>query len=668
MQTNKELQDKSINAIRFLSVDAVQRSNEGHPGLPMGAAAMAYTIWTRHLRHNPHNPVWFNRDRFVLSGGHGSTMWYSLLYLTGYDLSLEDLKAYHVWGSKTPGHPEYGRTPGIEATTGPLGQGFANGVGMALAEAHLAAEFNRPGFDIIDHYTYAIVTDGDLMEGVASEAASLAGHLRLGKMIYLYDDNRICIEGSTDLTFTEDRGKRFEAYGWHVQYVADGNDVDAIDRAIVNAKKDERPSIIICRTHIGYGFPHTQDTAKAHGGAPGDEELDAAKRNLGWPVSPRFYVPDDALAYFRQSVEAGAEQEVAWKKKFAEYEKAYPELAAELERRIAGELPKDWDKGLPEFPADEKGIAARNASGKVLNYLAGKLPELVGGSADLSNSCQTWMSDCKAFQADLPEGRNIYFGIREHAMGAIVNGMAYHKGVLPFGSTYLVFTDYFRGAIRLSALSEIHSLWVTTHDSIFVGGDGPTHQPVEQIAALRTVPGLMVIRPGDANETAAAWKVAIEHKTGPVLLVLSRQALPTLDRKVYSSASLLSKGAYVLKDFGNGKPDIILMAAGSEVALVAEAGKVLAGEGVNVRVVSFPSWDLFEAQDAAYKRQVFPMEVRKRLAIEAGSMQGWDRWVGLDGVVIGIDKFGASASQKDLALHYGITIDHVLEEARRLLK
>ena len=532
--TPHDLQSDAINTLRFLSVDAVQQANSGHPGLPMGAAAMAYTIWTRHLRHNPHNPAWPDRDRFVLSGGHGSALLYSLLHLTGYDLPLDELKHFRQWGSLTPGHPEVHLTPGVETTTGPLGQGFANGVGFAIAEAHLAAEYNQPGHEVINHTVYAIVTDGDLMEGVSSEAASLAGHLRLGKLIYLYDDNRISIDGSTELAFTEDRGARFAAYGWQVLYVADGNDVEAIDAAIAQAKADPRPSLIVCRTHIGFGLPTRQDTAKAHGEPPGDEELNGAKDKLGWPKEPRFYIPEHVLAYFRQAVDQGAKLEAEWNDRLAAYQHAFPEKSAELQRRLKGELPHGWEAALPVFPADPKGIATRAASGKVINALAPGMPELMGGSADLAPSNNTWIQNLPAFQKDTPAGRNFHFGVREHGMGAITNGIALHGGVIPYCASFLVFTDYVRPAIRLSALSHIPVVWVFTHDSVGLGEDGPTHQPVEHLAALRAIPDLVVIRPADANETVEAWKVALLRRDGPTLLALTRQTLPSHWTAVFS--------------------------------------------------------------------------------------------------------------------------------------
>jgi len=670
MQETKELQNLAVNTIRFLAADGVQQANSGHPGLPMGTAPMAYAVWTHHLRHNPANPAWANRDRFVLSGGHGSMLLYSLAYLTGYDLPLDELKRFRQWGSLTPGHPEYGLTPGVDATTGPLGQGFSNGVGMAIAEAHLAALYNRPGHAIIDHYTYAIVTDGDLMEGVASEAASLAGHLSLGKLIYLYDDNRISIEGSTEIAFTEDRAKRFEAYGWHVQKVADGLDVAAIDQAIQAAKQDPRPSIIVVRNIIGYGLPTRQGTAKAHGEPPGDKELNAAKDNLGWPQEPRFYVPDEALAFFRQAVVRGAEQEATWQQKFAAYGAEYPELAAELERRLAGQLPDGWADGLPEFPADAKGLASRASSGKVLNAIADKLPDLMGGSADLAPSTLTWINNSPAFAPDCPEGRNIHFGVREHGMGAVTNGMAYHGGVIPFDSTFFVFSDYMRPVLRVAALSHLHRISVFTHDSIGVGEDGPTHQPIEHLAALRSIPNVIDLRPADANEVREAWIVAIESQHRPSALVLTRQNLPTLDRTAgaYAPASGLRKGAYVLKDHGTGQPQIILMASGSEVSLIVEAGKRLAEQGVAVRLVSVPSWRLFDEQDQDYKDAVLPPDVTARLAVEAGVSLGWHRWVGSHGRVLGLDRYGASAPAATVFEQLGFTVDNVEKVAADLLE
>ncbi|MFW9974255.1 MAG: transketolase [Candidatus Thorarchaeota archaeon] len=661
------LQDRSINAIRFLSADAVQRANSGHPGMPMGAAAMAYALWTRHLRFNPKNPDWWDRDRFILSGGHGSMLLYSLLYLTGYDISIADIMDFRQLGCKTPGHPENFCTPGVEVTTGPLGQGLGNSVGMAIAETHLAAIFNKSDHKIIDHYTYAIVTDGDLMEGLSSEAASLAGHLRLGKLILLYDDNRISIDGSTDLTFTEDRGARFEALGWHVQHVKDGNDVDEVDKAIQRAKNDRRPSLILCKTHIGFGLPNKQDTEKAHGEPVGEEELVGAKERLGWPLEPMFYVPDDVMQYYRKIGEKGTEYEREWIKRFESYSSAYPELATELERRMRRHLVDEWDKNLPRFDVKDGPIATRSASGKVINALAQKLPEMIGGSADLTPSNKTWINDSPSLQADSPQGRNIHYGVREHTMGAVVNGLAAHGGIIPFSGTFLMFSDYMRPAIRLSALSKHRSIWVFTHDSIGVGEDGPTHQPVEHLASLRAIPGLVVIRPGDANEVVEAWKLAIERSQGPTLLALTRQNIPVLDRSRYAPAVDLRKGAYVLADLGES-PDIILMATGSEVSLMVDAGEKLHAEGVSVRLVSFPSWGLFESQNQEYRDSVLLPTVKKRLAIEAGVSQGWNKWVGDNGSIISVDKFGKSAPSKVIFEAYGFTVGNVLEKARELLK
>jgi transketolase len=664
--SNTILQERAINTIRFLSADGVQKANSGHPGLPMGAAAIAYTIWTKHLRYNPKNPHWFDRDRFVLSGGHGSMLLYSLLHLTGYNLPLEQLKQFRQWGSITPGHPEVGLTPGIETTTGPLGQGLGNGIGMAVAEEHLAAVYNRPGHDIINHTTFIIVGDGDLMEGVASEAASFAGHQKLGKIICFYDDNSITIDGSTSLAFTEDRGKRFEAYGWQVLHVDDGNDVAKIDRAIKKAKKDSRPSLIMCKTIIGYGLPTKQGTAKAHGEPAGEEELLAAKEKIGWPKEP-FYIPEDAAKEFKKAVSRGKKLEAAWNKKFDAYKSAFPAEAAELKRRISGELPKDWEKALPVFEADPKGMGSRVASGKVINALAASIPELIGGSADLAPSNNTWITGSPAFQVDHREGKNFHFGVREHGMAAVVNGMAVHGGIRSYGATFLVFADYCRGALRVGALSHIPSIWVLTHDSIGLGEDGPTHQPVETINSLRIIPNLLVIRPADANETAEAWRVALTNSKRPTVLALSRQNLPTLDRKTLAPAAGLQKGAYILADLGGKKPEIILIASGSEVSLVLDAAQKLASEGKSVRVVSFPSWELFKEQSAEYRESVLPSDVKKRVAVEAGSTFGWEKWVGEKGVVIGIDHFGASAPGKVVMEKFGFTVDHVIEEAKKLL-
>ncbi len=662
-----ELINRALQTIRFLSADAVQQANSGHPGLPMGAAAIAYTVYTRHLRHNPQNPQWPNRDRFILSGGHGSMLLYSILHLTGYDLPLDELKRFRQWESLTPGHPEFGLTSGIETTTGPLGQGFANGVGFAVAEAHLAAEFNTTDQKIVDHFTYAIVTDGDLMEGVASEAASWAGHLKLGKLIYFYDDNHISIDGSTDLSFTEDRAARFKAYGWHVQTVTDGNDIEAIDQAILAAKADPRPSIILCRTIIGYGAPTRAGTSKAHGEPLGDEELNAAKAAVGWPDEPRFFIPEDVLNHFREALERGAQQEAQWNNVFAAYAQENPEKAAEFNRRMQNQLPQGWDADLPTFPADEKGMASRAASGKALNHFAAKIPELLGGSADLAPSNNTKLDGTPAFQAGSPEGRNFHFGVREHGMGSAVNGMAYHGGLRPFGATFLVFADYMRPPIRLAALSHLNSIFVFTHDSIGVGEDGPTHQPVEHLASLRAIPNLSVIRPADANETVHAWRMAINRTNGPTILALTRQNLPTLDRTVFADAVLLEKGAYVLADLGKGQPRAILMASGSEVGLIVKAGLQLAEEGIAVRLVSFPSWDLFEKQDAAYRESVLPPSISARLAVEAGIAQGWHKYVGQKGGLICMEGYGASAPGATLFEKFGFTVENVIKQTKDLV-
>jgi transketolase len=593
---------------------------------------------------------------------------YSLLHLTGYDLSLEQIKNFRQWDSITPGHPEYGLTPGVETTTGPLGQGFATGVGMAIAATHLAANFNLPGFELIRSYIYGIVTDGDLMEGISSEAASLAGHLSLGRLIYLYDDNHISIDGSTDLAFTEDRAARFAAYNWHVQKVEDGNDVEAIDEAIKAAKADPRPSLILCRTTIGFGAPHKQGTAKAHGEPLGEEELKLAKENLGWPVEPKFHIPEDVLAFYREAVEHGRKAEAEWKDKFSAYQRLHPAQGAELKRRLEGQFPQGWDTDLPSFPTDQKGLASRAVSGKTINALAPKLPELIGGSADLEPSNKTWIADSPAFTKNSPEGRNFHFGVREHAMGAILNGMALYGGIIPYGGTFLIFSDYMKPAIRIAALSHIPAIYVFTHDSIGLGEDGPTHQPIEQLAALRATPHLTVIRPADANETVEAWKIAITHRSGPTALVLTRQALPTLDRSLADAASELAKGAYVLSDFGEGEPDLILMASGSEVSLIYDAAAKLAVNGVNVRAVSFPSWELFEAQDEAYREAVLPKHIRKRLAVEAGAGLGWERYVGFEGAILSMERFGASAPGKILFEKFGFTVENVIIKAQEVLK
>ena len=675
------LDQQCINTLRFLSVDMVQKANSGHPGLPLGAAPMAYALWTKQLKHHPANPHWPDRDRFVLSAGHGSALLYSLLHVTGYALSLDDLKQFRQWGSKTPGHPEYGHTSGVEVTTGPLGQGLANAVGMAIGEAHLAARYNRDGHDVIDHRTWAIVSDGDLMEGVASEAASLAGHLKLGKLVCLYDDNYVTLAAGTDITFSEDRAKRFEAYGWQIIHVADGNDVDTISAALEAARADTtRPSLILVRTHIGFGSPE-QDSFKAHGSPLGIEDTKKTKQNLGWPLEPDFLEPEPALAHFREALEQGAKAEADWNGRLDAYAKAFPDLAKELQGRLCGELPAGWDADIPVFPADAKGLATRVASGKVMNALAAKLPALFGGSADLDSSTHTNLKGFGDFNpAPAPgqdtqgsdsagwsyAGRNLHFGVREHAMGAISNGLAVHGGFLPYGSTFLIFSDYMRPAIRLAALMGVHVVHVFTHDSIAVGEDGPTHEPVEQLASLRAIPNLTVIRPADANETAEAWKVAAQSEKHPVLLALTRQDLPTLDRTRYASADGVRQGAYVLSDAKDGKPTLILLASGSEVALILAAADQLQAAGIAVRCVSMPSWELFDAQPQSYRDQVLPPNVSARLAVELGVSQGWDRYVGAKGDMLGVDRFGASAPANVLLREYGFTVDNVVARAKAL--
>ncbi|MDF1538314.1 MAG: transketolase [Candidatus Thorarchaeota archaeon] len=667
MTPSNSLQEKAINAVRFLSADAIEDAKSGHPGMPMGAAAMAYALWMRHLRFNPRNPDWPNRDRFVLSGGHGSMLLYSLLHLTGYDLPLEEIKNFRQWQSKTPGHPEYGCTPGVEVTTGPLGQGLGNSVGLAIAEAHLAAIYNQPGHEVVDHFTYAIVTDGDLMEGISSEAASLAGHLGLKKLILLYDDNHISIDGETDITFTENTKAKYEALNWHVQVVANGNDVDGIDAAISEAKKASKPSLIMCRTSIGFGMPNKQDTSKAHGEPAGEAELNGAKEKLGWPLEPRYYIPDDVLSHFRESINRGDEKEKEWKNGFANYKADFPDLGEELERRCAGRLPDGWNSEIVSFDANPKGIATRAASGKVINAFAKIIPELIGGSADLTGSNKTWIDSSIAFQKDSPEGRNIYFGVREHAMGAITNGLSVHGGFIPYSATFFMFSDYMRPAIRLAALSDYPSIWIFTHDSIGVGEDGPTHQPIEHLASLRAIPNLVVIRPADANEVVYAWEVAISRRHAPTVIVLTRQTVPIVDRTEYKPAENLKRGAYVIADLSNGNIDLIIMASGSEVHPSLEAAKKLASEGIGVRVVSFPSWKLFEAQSQDYQDSVLPPEVSTRLAVEVGVKQGWERWIGDKGDMISIDRFGSSAPGNVLFEKFGFSVENIVKRAKDIL-
>jgi transketolase len=660
--TEKNLEQLCVDTIRTLSIDGVQKANSGHPGLPMGMADAAYVLWTQFLRHNPHNSDWFNRDRFVLSAGHGSMLLYSLLHLTGYDLSLDELKQFRQWGSKTPGHPEYGLTSGVETTTGPLGQGFANGVGFAIAEAFLAATFNRPGYDIVDHYTYAIVSDGDLMEGVSHEAASMAGHMKLGKLIYLYDDNSISIDGSTDLAFTEDPMKRFEAYGWHIQQI-DGHNREAVAGAIRAAQVvTDKPSIIACRTIIGYGSPHKANTAGVHGSPLGPDEVRLTKEAYGWDPDKEFYIPDEALAKFREAAVTGGELESAWKARFDAYAAAFPDEANQLRRAMAGDLPDGWEEALPVFQPDG-GLATRAASGQTLNALAPVIPNLIGGSADLAPSNNTFLKGYPVFANDSFAGRNFHFGVREFGMSAVLNGMTLHGGVIPYGGTFMVFADYSRPAIRVAALSHVPSIFVFTHDSIGLGEDGPTHQPVEHLAALRAIPNLTVIRPADANETAQAWKVALEKRDGPIVLALTRQKLPIFDRTQMADAAKLAKGAYVLLDTDKVYPDVLLIASGSEVQFAVEAHGRLAEQGIGAHVISMPSWELFEQQPEEYKESVFPASVKARVIIEAASTMGWSKYAGPFGQIIGLDRFGASAPYQEIYEHLGFTAENVFLRA-----
>jgi transketolase len=681
-----KLDQLAVNTIRALSIDGVQKANSGHPGLPLGAAPMAYVLWTRFLRHHPRHPQWPDRDRFAFSAGHGSMLLYSLLYLTGYDLSIDDLKSFRQWGSKTPGHPEYHLVPGAELTTGPLGQGFANGIGLAMAEAHLGATYNRDGHTIVDHRTFGLCSDGDLMEGVSYEAASLAGHLRLGKVVYLYDSNQVTLAGSTGLIFSEDVGKRFEAMEWHVVHVQDGNDLDEIERAIqAGVDETERPTMVIVHTVLGYGSPHKAGTFAAHGNPLGADEVEATKRNLDWPGTEPFWVPDETLRLFRQAVDRGADLEAAWGKRFDKYTRAFPDLAAQFNRAQAGELPASWDRDLPTFDAaDVKGgkMATRAAGGNVINAVAKVLPELIGGSADLNPSTDTGLKGGGDFEspANLAQdrqgsigpgwaygGRNIFYGIREHAMGAVTNGLVYHGGLRAYSATFLAFSDYMRPPMRLAALSELPSIFIYTHDSIGLGEDGPTHQPIEHLASLRAIPNLVMYRPADANEVTEGWRIAIERRDGPTVLVFSRQALPIFDRSQVAPAAGARRGAYVLADAASGRPDVILLSTGSEVSLVMDARELLSQQGVQARVVSMPSWELFEAEPQSYRDQVLPPTITARLAVEAASPLGWERWVGSRGDVIGLNRFGASAPYTDIYTHLGFTPAHIAERASDLL-
>jgi transketolase len=666
--TKQDLDLKAINTIRFLAADAVQTANSGHPGLPMGMASVAYSLFTRHMRFNPKDPTWPNRDRFILSAGHGSMLLYAMLHLSGFDLPIEELKNFRQWGSKTPGHPEWGLTPGVEMTTGPLGQGFATGVGMALAYERAAAEFNQEGFPLFDHTIYAIVSDGDLMEGVASEAASLAGHLKLGRLIYLYDDNRISIDGSTEIAFTEDRAARFEAYGWHVGHVDDANELDALDKAITSARMDPRPSLIAVRSRIGFGLPTKENTASAHGEPPGEDELAGAKEKLGWPQEPWFLVPDDVREHFEKRIGNGIAAHQEWQKLFSRYKEVFPDAAKELERRLSGELPEGWVEGLPVFEPDSKGMASRASSGQVINALASTLPELFGGSADLTGSNKTDIKGEDPFNLTSRANRYIHYGVREHAMGAIMNGIALYGGFIPYGGTFLVFSDYMRPSMRLAALMKQRVIYVLTHDSIGLGEDGPTHQPIEHMAALRSIPNLTVIRPADANEVSYAWKAALDQKSGPTVLALSRQALPTYDRMKFGHVEDAQRGAYILRDASEGEPKVILMASGSEVDIIVQAGDALEEKGISVRLVSFPSWELFELQTQEYRDRVFPPELKLRVSIEAGISQGWHQWVGDEGAVIGIDHFGESAPSQELYEQFGLTVSAVINAVETMMK
>jgi transketolase len=660
------LDTRCINTIRTLSIDAIQKANSGHPGAPMGLAPAAYVLWTQVLKHNPENPSWLDRDRFVLSGGHASMLLYSLLYLSGYDLSLDDLKNFRQLNSKTPGHPEFGLTPGVETTTGPLGQGFANAVGMAMAEAHLAARFNREGLPIVDHFTYVMCGDGDMMEGVASEAASLAGHQRLGKLVCIYDDNNISIEGQTDITFTEDVALRFEAYNWHVQRIEDGNDTAAILAALQAAKEHtERPSLIVLRTEIAYGSPNKQGSADAHGAPLGAEEVCLTKECLGCRPDEHFCVPADVLEHFRRTASQGAAREAEWQAMFETYRHRHADLAGQWVDAVTGFIPEGWDAQLPQFKPTDGPIATRAASGQALNACAAKIPTLMGGSADLAPSNKTYLNFCDAYQPGACQERNIRFGVREHAMGAVMNGMYLHHGIRPYGGTFLVFADYMRPAIRLACLMNLSVIYIFTHDSVAVGEDGPTHQPVEQLASLRTIPGLTVIRPADANETVEAWRTAIKTN-GPVALVLSRQKLPVIDRALYAPADRLSRGAYIIAPAA-GKPDVILIASGAEVHLALEAQGRLARKGVAAGVVNMASWELFEKAPADYREKVLPADVTARIAIEAGHSMGWERYVGPQGAVLGINRFGTSAPGGQVLAHFGFTVENVVEKTLSLL-
>ncbi len=662
-----KLDQLCINTIRTLAMDAVQQANSGHPGTPMALAPVAYVLWDRYLHHNPHNPQWPNRDRFVLSAGHASMLLYAMLHLSGYDLPLEELKRFRQWGSKTPGHPEHGLTPGVETTTGPLGQGVANSVGLAIAERWLAAHFNRPGHEIVDHRVYAVAGDGCLMEGVSQEAASLAGHLRLSNLVWIYDNNHITIEGNTALAFSDDVAARFTSYHWNVLRVGDANDTDLLDRAIQSAVKEtDRPSLVIVDSHIAWGAPNKQDTSAAHGEPLGEEEIRLTKQRYGWPPDAKFLVPDEVSKYTERSIDRGLRAEEEWNGRFAAFKGAHPSLAEEWERMQSGELPEGWDQNIPTFPADEKGVAGRDASSKILNAIAPEVPWLVGGAADLAPSTKTRMAEGGDFEAGSYDGRNFHFGIREHAMGALLNGMALSK-LRAYGSGFLIFSDYMRAPIRLSSLMELPVMYIFTHDSIGVGEDGPTHQPIEQLISLRAIPQLLVIRPGDANEVAEAWRIMMKSSHHPIALILSRQPLPTVDRTKYAAASGVQQGAYVLAD-SDGAPEVILMGTGSELQLCVAAHEQLKTEGVKSRVVSMPCWELFERQPEEYRASVLPPSVRARVAVEAGTSLGWRRYVGIDGRIVARRVFGASAPLKELLKQFGFTVENVVAAARESMK
>jgi transketolase len=663
---SKNFDELAINTIRFLSVDGVQKANAGHPGMPMGCAPIGYVLYSKYMNYSPSNPDWYNRDRFILSAGHGSMLLYSLLHLTGFKVSMDDLKSFRQWGSITPGHPEYHLTPGVETTTGPLGQGFSNAVGMAIAQNYISTKFNKDDIRLIDHFIYGICSDGDLMEGVSHETASLAGHLKLGSIIFFYDNNHISIDGSTSLAFTEDVGKRFEAYNWHVQHIEDVNDIEAIEGAIKNAQKDKRPSIIVTRTHIGYGSPHKQDTADAHGSPLGEEEVRLTKKNLGWPEDKTFYVPDEVKSFFDDVNRKCKEKEEQWNKLFEKYKSKYPEDAKLFVDIMNGNFGEEWKSKLPVFKDEGKKVATRAGSGKVLNAIAASLPSLIGGSADLAPSNNTMLKDYPAFSPENYGGRNFHFGVREHGMASALNGMAIYGGVIPYGGTFLIFSDYLRPAIRLASLSGIRPIYVFTHDSIGLGEDGPTHQPVEHFASLRAIPKLVVIRPADINETAYAWQFAIEHKGSPVALILTRQGLQVLDQEKFPSAKNLFKGAYILKD--SDSAELILMATGSEVGITLKAADELEASGVKTRVVSFPSWELFEMQSVEYKESVLPSEIKSRVSIEAGIKQGWEKYIGDYGEAISIEKFGASAPGDILMKEYGFTVSNIADTAKKVLE